>query len=249
MRLDAHANIPVGHHGAAGAPRGPLTLSPFFAGMTPAARSALVDALAEIGGLILVAGPAGSARGSTLRGLLRSRPDALAVGEIDSHEAAASALRAARGGLVVGTVSSGDTLGALGRLADLGIDRFPLACVLRLVLAQRQVRRLCPTCRSPWQASHKLAAPLGLEPGAIVYSGRGCHGCEESGFAGPIGVFETLPVDATVGRLIACGADESAIANHAFRKWPNLAAAARALVARGLTTPDEAIGVTRPQRQ
>jgi len=249
MRLEAHSSIPVGGHGAAVAPRGPVALSPFFGGMTPSARSALLEVLDEAGGLILVAGPSGSGRSATLRGLLRSRPDAIAVGEIESHESAASAVQAARGRLVLATVSKSDTLGALGHLAALRIDSFSLACVLRLVLAQRQARRLCPNCKSPTQASHKLAAPLGLEPGAIVHSARGCGSCEGSGFAGPIGVFETLPVDITLGRLIASGADASALANHAFRKWPNLAAAVRAVVAQGFTTSDEGLELLRPQRQ
>ena len=58
-----------------------------------------------------------------------------------------------------------------------------------------------------------------------------------------------MPVDATVGRLIVCGADEAAIANHVFRNWPNLAAAVRALVAQGFTTAEDGTELLRPQRQ
>jgi general secretion pathway protein E len=83
----------------------------------------------------------------------------------------------------------------------------------------------------------------------VVYRAQGCGTCDGTGFAGPIGVFETMPVDSTVGRLIICGADEAALANHVFRKWPNLAAAVRALVAQGFTTPEEGIEQLRPQRQ
>ena len=249
MRLEVLAKTPQGGH-PAGVTRGPGVLPSFFAGMTAPARSALLDALDEAGGLILVAGPAGSGRSATLRGLLRSRPDALVLGDLDMPETATAALQMARGRLVLATAAgAGDTLSALGRLAALRIDPFSIACVLRLVLAQRQVRRLCPTCRTPVQPANIVTAPLGLEPGAVVYRAQGCGICESSGFAGPIGVFETLPVDATVGRLIVSGADPAAIANHVFRKWPNLAAAVRALVAQGLTTPEEGIELLRPQRQ
>ncbi|HEX8225125.1 MAG TPA: ATPase, T2SS/T4P/T4SS family [Allosphingosinicella sp.] len=250
MRLDVPSKISSGRSLAAaqGAPD-PVSLTPFFAGMTQSSRKALENALEESGGLILVAGPEGSGRAATVRGLMRARPDALAIGSIGSHESAAAALRTARGRLVLATAAAGDALGAIGRLAALGVEPFSIACVLRLVLAQRQVRRLCPACRLPVQPPNSVTAPLGLEPGVVVYRAQGCGTCEGSGFAGPIGVFETLPVDSTVGRLIVCGADEASIANHVFRKWPNLAAAVRALVARGFTTPEEAIELLRPQRQ
>lgn len=250
MRLDVLAKTPLGGHPAAGAARGPGALPSFFAGMTQSGRSALLDALDEAGGLILVAGPPGSGRSATLRGLLRSRPDALVVGDLDMPETAASALQAARGRLVLATAAGGgDSLSALDRLAALRIDPFSIACVLRLVLAQRQVRRLCPACRAPVQPPNDVTAPLGLEPGTVLYRAPGCGTCEGSGFAGPIGVFETLPVDSTVGRLIVSGADQAAVANHVFRTWPNLAAAVRALVVQGLATAEEAIELLRPQRQ
>jgi len=248
MRLDAHAR----GSGAPLAPgqggRGPVGLPPFFAGMTRTARSALEAALDEAGGLILVAGPPASGRATTLRGLLRARPDALAIGDIGSPERTAAALRTARGRLVLATLDAPDSIAALSHIAAFGIEPFSIACVLRLVLAQRLVQRLCPCCRAPLQPSNSITAPLGLEPGAVVYRARGCGTCDGKGFAGPIGVFETLPVDSHVGRLIVCGADEGAIANQVFRTWPNLAAAVRALVVQGFTTAEDAIELLRPRR-
>lgn len=248
MRLDAHVKA-SGIVPAAQGARGPVGLSSFFSGITQTGRAAIEDALNEAGGLILVAGPPGSGRSATLRGLLRARPDALAIGDIAGRESAAAALQVARGRLVLATAAAGDALGAIGRLAAFSVDSFSIACVLRLVIAQRQVRRLCPACRVTVQPPNHVTAPLGLEPGTVVYRPQGCDTCDETGFAGPIGMFETLPVDATVGGLIVCGADEAAIANHVFRKWPNLAAAVRALVVRGFMTAEEGIEVLRPQRQ
>lgn len=249
MRLDVHAAGHTDRLPAGQGARGPTDLPPFFAGMTPAARSALERALDEPGGLILVAAPPGSGTATTLSGLLRARPDALVIGEIGSSEGGAAALQAARGRLVLATVDAAGSIAALSRIAAFEVEPFAIACVLRLVLAQRLVRRLCPSCRVPIQPPNDITAPLGVEPGAIVYRSQGCVACQGKGFAGPIGAFETMPVDSNVGRLIVCGAEEAAIANHVFRTWPNLAAAARDLVIRGFTTPEEAIGLLKPQRQ
>jgi general secretion pathway protein E len=249
MRLDAHTGSSDRRAHTGWQRRGLVGLQPFFAGMTGTARSAVQEALDEAGGLILVAGPASSGRATTLRGLSRARPDALAFGGIGTPERAAAALQVARGRLVLATIDAGDAIGALGRLAAFKVEPFAIACVLRLVLAQRLVRRLCPCCRVPVQPPNSITALLGLEPGAVLYGAKGCGTCEGTGFAGPIGAFETLPVDANVGRLVVCGSDESAIANHVFRTWPNLAAALRALVVQGFTTAEEAIEQLRPQRQ
>lgn len=248
MRLDVHAArrndraVPAGQ-----GERGPIGLPPFFAGMTRTARTSLDEALDEAGGLILVAGPRGSGRATTLRGLLRARPDALAIGDIGSPEQAEAALRSARGRLVLATIVAGDSIAALGRIAGFRVAPFSIACVLRLVLAQRMVRRLCPSCRTPVQPPSSVTAPLGLEPGAVVYRAPGCGSCDGNGFSGPIGAFEALPVDSNVGRLIVCGGEEAAIANHVFRTWPNLAAAVRSLVVQGFTPAEEAIELLRPQ--
>jgi general secretion pathway protein E len=214
--------------------------------MTRAARSALDSSLDEAGGLILVAGPRGSGTATTLRGFLRARPDALAIGDIGDPAPAGAAFQAARGRLVLATIEAGDSIAALGRIVGFGIDPFSIACVLRIALAQRLARRLCPSCRTAVQPPNRVTAPLGLEPGAVVYRAQGCGTCGGKGFAGPIGVFETMPVDSNVGRLIVCGAEQAAIANQVFRTWPNLAAAVRALVIQGHVSAEEAIGLLTP---
>lgn len=250
MRLNAHAtgsSAPLSP--ARQGSRGRVGLPTFFAGMTRTARWALDEALTEPGGLILLAGPPGSGRATTLRGLFRARPDALVIGDIGSPERAAAAHLTARGRLVFATINAADAIGALRQIASFGVEPFSIACVLRLVIAQRLVHRLCPSCRVPMQPPNSITGLLGLEPGAVVYRAQGCGTCDGNGFAGPMGVFETLPVDANVGRLIVCGAEEAAIANHVFRTWPNLAAAACALAVQGFTTAEEAIELLRPQRQ
>ncbi|MGZ8347292.1 MAG: ATPase, T2SS/T4P/T4SS family, partial [Allosphingosinicella sp.] len=90
-----------------------------------------------------------------------------------------------------------------------------------------------------------LSDLLGIEPGVAVYEPRGCPSCGQLGYKGRIGLFEALKVDDTIRRLINAGGDEVAIAAHAFRSSPTLADAARTLVLEGVTSPEEAVRVSR----
>ena len=83
------------------------------------------------------------------------------------------------------------------------------------------------------------------EAGTTVYEAAGCGECSGTGFKGRIGVFEAIRVDETIRRLINEGGDEVLIARHAFRNTPDLGTAARTLVRDGLTTPEEAVRVSR----
>jgi general secretion pathway protein E len=115
------------------------------------------------------------------------------------------------------------------------------------VIAQRLVRRLCPECRKLVAAGSSVAALLGIEPDAIVYEPAGCPACNHSGFKGRIGVFEAVRIDETIRRLINDGADEGVIARHAFARADTLSAAARRLVRDGVTTPEEAVRISRAE--
>ena len=180
-----------------------------------------------------------------LRAILRQDPDVVMVGEIRDRETAEIAVQASlTGHLVLSTVHTNDAIGAITRMRDMKVEPFLLASTLRAVIAQRLVRRLCPTCRRPVTGSG-VAALLGIEPQATVYEPVGCAECNHSGFKGRIGVFEAVRIDDTIRRFINDGADETAIAAHAFARSPTLAQAAEALVRRGLTTPEEAIRVSR----
>ncbi|MGA9583214.1 MAG: hypothetical protein WBR13_14735 [Allosphingosinicella sp.] len=223
---------------------------PDLPGLTEAVGRALDMALKEKIGLILIAGPTGSGRAATLRALASCRPDAFAAREVGSRESAEDALAAARRGLVLATIEAENAIAAIGHLAGMRIDGFSLAFALRLVLAQRPVRRLCGSCRVPVQPGNAVTAPLGLDPGSVVYESGGCALCGGTGLAGLAAAFETLPVDSTIGRLIVCGAEGAAIAGHAFRSWPNLAATARTLATTGRIDAGEALRLIKgAQRQ
>lgn len=181
-----------------------------------------------------------------VRAAMRQDPDVVLVGNLPDRAAAAAALAAAEAGhLVLAGIEAPDAVGAILALRAMKVDPFLLASTLHMVLAQRLVRRLCPDCRRPVQAQGSVSALLGFDPGAIVYAAEGCGTCRATGFAGNIGVFEAVRVDAAIRRLISDGGDEAILARHAFVNAPNLGSAARALVRDGVTTPEEAVRVTR----
>jgi general secretion pathway protein E len=134
-------------------------------------------------------------------------------------------------------------------MRDMKVEPFLLASTLRAVIAQRLVRRLCPACRVPVEPDQSLAPLLGLPVTTTVYEARGCPECANTGYKGRIGVFEAVRIDDTIRRLINAGGDEAAIAAYAFRTAANLSASARALVAQGLTTAEEAIRVSRRESE
>lgn len=260
-------------------------------GMTGVADRVFRDALAEPNGIILVTGPTGSGKTTTLyaglrqlndgtrniltvedpveyaiegvgqtqvnpkvgltfaaglRAILRQDPDVVMVGEIRDRETAEIAVQASlTGHLVLSTVHTNDAVGAITRMRDMKVEPFLLASTLRAVIAQRLVRRLCPSCRKPVQADKSVSALLGFDPGTVVWQAEGCEQCNGTGYKGRIGVFEAVRIDDTIRRLINDGGDESIIARHAFLNAPNLGSAARALVRDGQTTAEEAIRISR----
>jgi general secretion pathway protein E len=127
------------------------------------------------------------------------------------------------------------------------VEPFLLASTLRAVVAQRLVRRLCPDCREAVQCDNRTGALLGFEAGTVVYRAQGCSSCKHTGYQGRIGVFEAVRVDETIRKIINAGGDEAILAQHAFRKSPNLASAARKLVRAGETTPEEAVRISRSE--
>ena len=181
-----------------------------------------------------------------LRAILRQDPDVVMIGEIRDRETADIAVQASlTGHLVLSTVHTNDAVGAITRMRDMKIEPFLLASTLRAVIAQRLVRRLCPVCSVAVPATASLAALLGIAEGEIVHEPGGCDACGGSGYKGRVGVFEAIRIDEPVRRLINAGGDEEAIAAHAFARSPTLATAVRELVREGVTTPEEAVRISR----
>lgn len=183
-----------------------------------------------------------------LRAILRQDPDVVMIGEIRDTETAQIAVQASlTGHLVLSTVHTNDAVGAVTRLRDMGIEPFLLASSLRLILAQRLVRRLCMQCRSARPIDAGTAQLLEAPADAAIYTAVGCNACHHSGYVGRVGIYEAIAVDDAMRRLIGDNADEDALAAVAFARAPRLGDAARAAVLQGLTTLEEALRVTRQQ--
>lgn len=130
---------------------------------------------------------------ASLRALLRQNPDVMLVGETRDAETAQLAIRAAlTGHLVLSTLHTNDALAAIPRLRDLGIESFLLAAALRLVAAQRLVRRLCPECKESHPSNARLRQEHGL-PDAAFCRSVGCPACRGTGFRGRIAIHEVIP--------------------------------------------------------
>jgi len=214
-------------------------------GMTEGASADLRAALAAAHGLVLVAGPDRSGRSATLTILDRESSGAVVAGEIADRDSAAAAVRAASSRLVLAPIQAGHAVGAIARLREFRIDPLTIAATLRLAIAQLRARRLCPSCREPVQADGNVSAQLGFDPGTFVYVPRGCASCEGKGYRGRIGLFEAVPIESAIRRLIERDGDEAVIASHAFRDRPNLGGAARLLVRQGMIGAEEAVFLSR----
>lgn len=183
--------------------------------------------------------------GKALRSILRHDPDVVMIGEIRDRETADIAIKAAlTGHLVLSTLHTNSATSAVTRLADMGVERFLIAATLRLVVAQRLVRRLCPRCRRERAIEPGEALALGLagDAAATVYDAAGCMYCADRGFVGRVGLFEMLPVDESLSRMIADGADEGALVAELRRRGvPRLVDDALQKAADGVATVDEVL--------
>lgn len=140
---------------------------------------------------------------SALRAFLRQDPDVIMVGEVRDPETAQICLRAAlTGHFVLSTIHTNDSLSAVSRLQDMGIEPFLLASTLRVLEAQRLIRRLCKECREAYELDEKTAGAHGLTPGETLYRPKGCDRCRGTGYRGRVGVFEVVRITGTMAGLI-----------------------------------------------
>ena len=152
-----------------------------------------------------------------LRSLLRHDPDVIMIGEIRDAESMDAAVKASlMGHLVLSTLHTNSAVGAVTRLADMGLAPHLIAATLRMSIAQRLVRRLCPQCRVPATLS-EFQARLLAHPdaaGKTAYAPKGCLACAGRGYAGRTALFELFAPDSADAALIAKGAEEQALLAH-----------------------------------
>ncbi len=142
-----------------------------------------------------------------LRAFLRQDPDRILVGETRDLETAQIAIQASlTGHLVFTSLHTNDSTGAITRLIDMGVEPFLISASLELVVAQRLVRRICPKCVEPYEPSEDELVLLGLSPHEVgdkkFYKGRGCEDCNDTGYKGRKGIYETLRINDTLREMI-----------------------------------------------
>ncbi|MDH3644660.1 MAG: ATPase, T2SS/T4P/T4SS family [Gammaproteobacteria bacterium] len=140
-----------------------------------------------------------------LKHVLRQDPDIVMVGEVRERETAEIAVQAAlTGHLVLSTLHTNDSVGAVTRLLDMGVEPYLLSSALIGVIAQRLVRTVCPACRTTYLASPELVDRFGWQgTGQVTLArGRGCAECYDSGFRGRLGIHEVVPVEGELQTLV-----------------------------------------------
>ncbi len=138
-----------------------------------------------------------------LRAFLRQDPDVILVGEVRDQETAEICIRAAlTGHLVLSTLHTNDASTAVNRLVDIGIKPYLLAGSLILIVAQRLVRVLCRHCKEPQKVDDKMRNEYGFQQD-IIYQAKGCKECRNIGYWGRMAIYEMLPVDEDLRRLIS----------------------------------------------
>ncbi|CAM2175084.1 T2SSE family protein [Paraburkholderia sacchari] len=189
-----------------------------------------------------------------LRALLRQDPDVIMIGEIRDEETASVAVKAAQTGhLVLSTLHTNDAPAAVARLIDIGVEPYNLAAALRLVTAQRLVRRLCPQCRARADESAAAldAAGLACSQGDDAqhegqpFVARGCEACHGIGYRGRVGIHEVMPVSTAMRELIVAQRSAHEIGRQARAEGvATLRDAALARVRDGTTSLAEALCAT-----
>ena len=184
---------------------------------------------------------------SGLRALLRADPDVILIGEIRDEETAQLACRASlTGHLVLSTLHTRNSLGAVERLRNLGVNTHLIADTLAAVSAQRLVRQVCQDCagRGLDDASQLATRLLQLPPAEWTVAGRGCPACHHSGYRGRLCVAEILNVDADIAEQIAANANIRQLYRTAYaRGFVGLWGQATRLVEAGRTTWAECLRV------
>jgi type IV pilus assembly protein PilB len=163
----------------------------------------------DIEGIMQVAinDAAGMTFGKALRSFLRQDPDIIMVGEMRDLETAQISVQASlTGHLVLSTLHTNDSPGAVTRLVDMGVEPFLISSTLMAVLGQRLVRTVCKNCRTPFEPTESQLELLNLSPHDLgdktFHYGRGCSMCNDTGYKGRKGIFELLIVSEAIRTLI-----------------------------------------------
>lgn len=191
---------------------------------------------------------------SALRSIVRQDPDVILVGEIRDTDTAEIAIQSAlTGHLVLSTLHTNDSFGAVHRLMDMGVEGYLIASSVVLIVAQRLVRLICEECKeeiSPATSDIAVVSQLtGVEsPQLRLWHGRGCSACAHTGFRGRAGIYEFLPVSNAVKEGILARESSEGIRRIAMSEGVlPMVINGLQMVQTGQTTLEELLRVTRQE--
>jgi MSHA biogenesis protein MshE len=186
-----------------------------------------------------------------LRAALRQDPDALLIGEMRDQDTVDTCMRAAvTGHLVLSTLHTNDSVSAAARLIDMGAAPYMVGMALQLVIAQRLVRRVCPSCAEPATPTPAQRAWVDNQLGRSGWDptglrrGGGCARCRNTGFEGRLGLYEVLPMSSDmIGALLKSDVAGFTVSARTVLADASLAAQAARAAAAGTTTVDESMRI------
>ncbi len=196
---------------------------------------------------------AGITFAACMRAILRQDPDIILVGEIRDFETLETAISAAlTGHLVLSTVHTNSAAATVTRLIEMGAKDYLVSSTLTGVLAQRLVRKLCPHCKVPYKATLDEAKQILRDPKKAeeftqlaIYGPGGCEKCQNSGYAGRLGLYEVMAINKQIRKLIAQKAHDIEIEEYAVNQNGMLTLQDSCIshIKNGLTTIDEFVRV------
>jgi type IV pilus assembly protein PilB len=185
-----------------------------------------------------------------LRSFLRQDPDIILVGEIRDLETAQIAVQASlTGHLVLTTLHTNDAPSAVARLVDLGLEPFLLTATVEAIVAQRLVRRICENCRADFHPTEEMLLELDLTPddvkGRSFMYGKGCDYCNNTGYKGRTGLFETLVMSDEMRDLVMKNASTNILRTAARKRgMRTLREVGLLAIYEGVTTLEEVVKET-----
>lgn len=185
-----------------------------------------------------------------LRAILRQDPDVVMVGEIRDQETARISIQASlTGHLVFSTLHTNDAASAVTRLVDMGIEPYLITSTVLGFMAQRLVRTICSDCKTSYKPSTKELDSLGLKSkdlkSGVLYKGKGCSSCMNTGYKGRTGIYELLVMNSEVKKEVLAGSDSNRILEVAKNNGLSvLREYGKKKIIDGVTTPEEVLRVT-----
>jgi len=186
-----------------------------------------------------------------LRSMLRHDPDIMLVGEIRDYETAEMAIRSSlTGHLVLSTLHTNDSAGAVTRLIDMGVEPFLISSTMIASVAQRLVRRSCRHCLEPYEPDRELLRlEFGLDDAATsqvnFQRGRGCEACRHTGYRGRLAIYEMMAFTERIKQMTVERATATDIKQEALRQgMKTLRQSGWQRVRTGDTTPEEVLRLT-----